>query len=324
MRELALGALRNGFDFVCIGDAKTPSDWVLEGCKFISYEDQRDGAFELGAKLPVGHYSRKNVGYLSAYANRAEVIIETDDDNAPLDVFYDRPNAHLVGRAGGVGQWLNAYAAFSEDFIWPRGLPLEQVLKATESARGLNGGSVSKYCPVQQGLANGDSDVDAVYRMTRGQSVSFAPRVPLILQKGVWCPFNSQSTTWFESVFDMMYLPSYCSFRMTDIWRSFVVQACLWANDWCLAFTGPTVYQDRNPHNLFRDFEAEVPGYLNNQRIVDGFNSLALCAGREMVRDNVRVCYRYLVELGLIDEKELILLEAWFSDINVAREIRAR
>jgi hypothetical protein len=26
----------------------------------------------------------------------------------------------------------------------------------------------------------------------------------------------------------LLYLPSHCCFRMTDIWRSFIAQRCLW------------------------------------------------------------------------------------------------
>ena len=38
---------------------------------------------ELAKLLPVGHYVRKNLGYLLAMSAGAACIYETDDDNAP-------------------------------------------------------------------------------------------------------------------------------------------------------------------------------------------------------------------------------------------------
>ncbi|MGD1699535.1 STELLO glycosyltransferase family protein [Dapis sp. BLCC M229] len=54
---------------------------------------------------------------------------------------------------------------------------------------------------------------------------------------------------------------------MTYIWRSFVAQRICWENGWRVLFYSPTVYQERNFYNLMRDFEDEVSGYLNNDKI---------------------------------------------------------
>lgn len=63
---------------------------------------------------------------------------------------------------------------------------------------------------------------------------------------------------------------------MTDIWRSFVAQRVAWECGWSVLFHGPTVWQERNDHNLMRDFEDEVPGYLNNSAIREALESLSL------------------------------------------------
>src|SRR6185436_15069807 len=127
--------------------------------------------------------------------------------------------------------------------------------------------SVSQVYPIQQGLADENPDVDAVYRMTSSLPLSFNKRNPIVLDKNAWCPFNSQNTTWFKEAFPLLYLPSYCSFRMTDIWRSFVAQRIAWSCNWSILFHNATVRQERNEHSLIRDFEDEIPGYLNNARI---------------------------------------------------------
>ena len=66
---------------VVIGDKKGPITYPIEGVIFLSLQDQVESQFELARKLPTGHYSRKNIGYLTAIAQDASCIYETDDDN---------------------------------------------------------------------------------------------------------------------------------------------------------------------------------------------------------------------------------------------------
>jgi hypothetical protein len=113
-----------------------------------------------------------------------------------------------------------------------------------------------------------------------------------------------------------MYLPAYCSFRMTDIWRSFVAQRIAWANGWGVLFRAATVTQSRNVHDLMQDFEAEVPGYLENRAICAALERLELRAGPEHLAGNMRLAYRRLVSGGWLESKELDLLDAWLEDVD--------
>src|SRR5205807_7157091 len=122
-------------------------------------------------------------------------------------------------------------------------------------------------CPIQQGLSDENPDVDAIYRMANPLPVLFDKANSVSLGKNSWCPFNSQNTTWFKEAFPLLYLPSYCSFRMTDIWRSFVAQRIAWTCGWSILFHQSTVRQDRNDHNLMTDFKDEISGYSNNALI---------------------------------------------------------
>jgi hypothetical protein len=101
---------------------------------------------------------------------------------------------------------------------------------------------------------------------------------------------------------------------MTDIWRSFVAQRVGWEQGWRVLFHGPTVRQERNEHNLMRDFKDEVPGYLNNSAIAEALGALKLKPGAENVAAGLRACYEKLVEMTLVDERELALLDAWIED----------
>jgi hypothetical protein len=103
---------------------------------------------------------------------------------------------------------------------------------------------------------------------------------------------------------------------MTDIWRSFIAQRIAWENGWAVLFKGPDVYQERNEHNLMRDFADEVPGYLNNRNIATRLAALKLEAGVENIGDNLIRCYQEVVRLNLIPDKELPLVKAWVQDLE--------
>ncbi|MFO0855835.1 MAG: STELLO glycosyltransferase family protein [Phycisphaerales bacterium] len=226
---------------------------------------------------------------------------------------------------GNVAQgWVNVYRYFTkngnergEPAIWPRGLALDWIHRGVPELAGAAVRDVT--CPIQQGLANENPDVDAVYRLCRALPFSFEDSESVGLGNGAWCPFNSQNTTWFPAAFPMLYLPALCSFRMTDIWRSFVAQRVCWANGWPILFHRATVRQERNDHNLMRDFEDEISGYLQNSKIAETLAALDLAPGEQHVAANVRRCYHALVTRGLLPVEEMALLDAWLHDLSMVR-----
>ena len=74
--------------------------------------------------------------------------------------------------------------------------------------------------------------------------------------------------------------------------------------------------QHRNVHNLLRDFNDEIPGYLHNSEIREALESLPLQAGVEKIGDNLRVCYEKLVSMFLIAREELELLDVWLEEVK--------
>ncbi len=262
MKSIASESKKQNIDFIVIGDVKTPVNFNIDGCRYFSIEDQENLNFSLAKSLPKKHYSRKNIGYL--LAKNQEVIIETDDDNFPRTEFWNQRERNVLANKINGNGWINVYKYFSKDTVWPRGFPLEYL--ASPHAP-VEENIQNVLCPIQQGLADENPDVDAVYRMTQKLPLNFEKRKPVVIGKNSWCPFNSQNTTWFKEAFPLLYLPSYCSFRMTDIWRSFIAQRIAWTCGWPILFHNSTVWQERNEHSLLKDFEDEVPGYLNNSKI---------------------------------------------------------
>jgi hypothetical protein len=302
---------------LAIGDRKSPiCEWPA-GSNFLSLGRQKGLGFQLTELLPVDHYCRKNIGYLEAVARGATLIFDTDDDNAPLPHWRPR-SLQSECRYVQHGGWINVYRYFSSARIWPRGFPLES-LQECDSTKAEPTTVRVVECPIQQGLVNGSPDVDAVWRLVFGQDFRFDEAPSILLAPGSWCPFNSQNTWWFHSSFPLLYLPSFVSFRVTDIWRSLVAQRCLWELGYGMEFHSPESFQDRNAHNLLRDFEEEVPAYLNNNRIISILERLQLASGTDNIGDNLHRCYTALVSAGIIPAQEMPLVEAWLVDISSSR-----
>ncbi len=314
MKALAEGCGQNGYEFIVVGDVKSPETFHLTGCDFFDLDAQIETGFEFAKRCPEGHYARKNVGYLIAIRNGANVLIETDDDNLPFPDFFAARTRWFQGPVIEKNGWTNVYRYFSDQSLWPRGLPLdainvEMVPFNALPVRGCD-------CPIQQGLVDDNPDVDAIYRLILPLPQTFRGGRRLALGPRSWCPFNSQNTTWWRETFPLLYLPAYCSFRMTDIWRSFVAQRIAWANDWNISFHAATMRQERNEHNLMADFADEIPGYLHNRKIAAALERLPLAPGLASIPDNMRLCYRTFVDFDLVGEAELPLLEAWLVDLS--------
>ncbi|HSP73666.1 MAG TPA: STELLO glycosyltransferase family protein [Gaiellaceae bacterium] len=320
LRELAQQAARSGLDFILVGDEPSPLDFALDGCDFYSLERQGGLDFELAALSPVRHYARKNLGYLVAIRRRAATIVETDDDTTASPAFWAPRHPTHAGPTASAHGWVNVYRYFSDATIWPRGFPLDDARAPVPPVVDLPVAEL--LCPIQQGLVDEDPDVDAVYRLLLELPLRFDDGPSVALTAGSWCPFNSQNTAWWPQAYPLMYLPSYCSFRMTDIWRSFVAQRIAGANEWGVLFHRATISQHRNPHDLMRDFRDEVVGYLDNRAMCGLLDSLDLRPGPEHIPANMRRAYETLVAYGWLDERELTLLDAWLADVAAAVSVQ--
>lgn len=299
-----------GWSIVVVGDRKTPPDWAAPNIDYISVDDQATMFGNLADIVPYNHYCRKNLGYLYAISCGAECILETDDDNIPYDNFGQGINERISVRMIEGAEWINVYKYFTSEHIWPRGLPLDEIA----SIGCPSGQAVESNFPIQQYLADLDPDVDAVYRLVLNKEVIFDRNPAVGLEKGCWVPFNSQNTLFYKEAFPLLYLPCHVSFRMTDIWRSFVAQQALWVFDHRVAFLSSTAKQIRNQHDLMRDFGDEIPGYINNKRIVRLLSGRAETLSPTMGMANVARClWEALHGDGIIPDVEMTILDGWLS-----------
>jgi len=314
VKQLAAECAQRGIHFIVVGDASSPATFEVPACDFYSLEAQQVSEFQFPQLCPPRRYARKNFGYLVAARRGVERIMETDDDNLPYDSFWQLRDRRLTAPLLTETGWLNVYQYFSDAPVWPRGLPLDQVQKPVPALAQQPQQLVE--CPIQQGLADDNPDVDAIYRLVLPLPLKFhSGKRAIALGDRTWCPFNSQNTTWWKDAFPLMYLPTYCSFRMTDIWRSFVAQRIAWANGWSILFHEPTMWQERNDHNLMHDFRQEMEGYLRNGELAELLEQVDCRPGLEELPLNLMRCYERLVEQSFVEPAELDLLQAWLTDL---------
>lgn len=69
---------------------KTPLNWTFSNpdTVFLSTETQLQLGYKVLKYLPWNSYTRKVIGYLYAIEHGAQVIYDTDDDNAPDDLAH--------------------------------------------------------------------------------------------------------------------------------------------------------------------------------------------------------------------------------------------
>lgn len=308
-----------GSPLVVIGDAKGPPDYDLPGVDFYSLERQRQLPYRLAKLLPVHHYARKNLGYLVAIQRGAAYLYETDDDNMPQENWRHPDFAGEYSTTPENLGFLNVYRLFTDQPLWPRGFPLNRITGEETLLREQELRQQESNVGIWQGLADGDPDVDAIYRLTNNTPCIFQRRDPVVFARGTLCPFNSQNTLFRREVFPLLYLPVHVTFRFTDILRGLVAQPILWAAGYQLGFFEATVYQDRNQHDYMKDFASEIPCYLYAEKVVDIVTGCV--TSRYTMEDNLFNAYESLHRHQIVNKEELPLLTAWLKDIREVKSL---
>ncbi len=299
------------YNLVVVGDKKSPEAWACNNVTYLSVAQQEEAGFSITGKLPYNHYGRKLVGYLYAMQQGATCIVDTDDDNIPYDgwVFPQFEGSYdAIPEDSG---FVNMYKYFTTHHVWPRGYPL-QLIKRAEEPKPVSASNCR--VGIWQGLADSDPDVDAIYRLVDNTEIYFDKRAPLVLKKGALCPFNSQNTAVRKELFALLYLPSFVTFRFTDILRGLVAQPILWNHGYELGFIDATVKQLRNAHNYLRDFESEIPCYLYPDDVID-IVSKAITPGVSVSR-NLLEAYTALKDKAIVTDDEIGLLQLWLNDVE--------
>ena len=211
--------------------------------------------------------------------------------------------------------WINIYDLLlkKKNPIWPRGLPLDEI---NSNKIKLSQKKIESKFYLQQGVCEKNPDVDAIYRLiNKNINVKFKNKLRISIGHSL-SPFNSQNTLWFRSIFPLLYLPVTCSMRCTDIWRSLIALKILKNDNKKILFFGTTMYQERNYHNLNKDFDQEVPMYVSNKKIYDILNKIKFKKGEKSYLKNLLLAYEILIKNNFISKSELKYLNAWINDFR--------
>jgi len=286
---------------------------------FLNYRDEPQSEFE--RMLGFDTYARKNIGYIRASNHGADFIVETDDDNLLLEDITPytslleneatHPTVHNGDTTVSVANLFDKiYDTNSNENIWARGLPIDCINNKDFSVR-----MTPQKIGVIQFLVQNHPDVDAIVRLVKGEdhSVCIKKSFESLAIKDVVHPFNSQGTLWPKKNFPLMYLPSTCNFRMTDIWRGYIAQQILFKRNEGVLFSHPLFKQDRNFHVISEDFYDEHSGYIQSKNVI----KIADKFSNSDAKESLLKIYTKLGEKGIVDLKvELKLLTAFLNEID--------
>ncbi|KAL3858129.1 hypothetical protein ACJMK2_012740 [Sinanodonta woodiana] len=271
--------------------------------------------------LPWKHFGRKNIGYIYAIHHGAEYIWDFDDDNVGLidtGMLTLKTNFKYHIPCSGLSKpMINPYPYFgvNETYSWPRGFPLEEIRNPAVTPD-LCQSNASLAIGVIQSLANKQPDVDAIYRLTRDNPFDFKAtletHLPLIIPKGVFTPFNAQATLWAKPAFLYLPLPISVDGRVTDIWRSYFAEYFFHRHDIKLIFSPPYVRQDRNPHNLLKDLNAENDLYMRSNMLINILSELL----NNHISLGLQLLYDELYKRGYIELEDLKFIRAWVKTVE--------
>lgn len=305
-------AHRAGYQLIVVGDKKTPLDWHCDNVDYINVNEQETSGYNLAKVLPYNHYCRKMIGYVKAIKSGANIIVDTDDDNIPKDEWTFPALEGSFDFIPGNEGFINVYQLYTSQKIWARGLPLRLINTEFDLESKIK--KIDCRVGIWQGLADEDPDVDAIYRLTSDTPCHFKEREPIVLGQGTLSPFNTQNTMIRKELFPLMYLPTYVTFRFTDILRGLIAQPIMWLYEYHLGFTNATVIQKRNPHDYMKDFISEIPMYQYIDKVIEIVSSSI--SKSESIENNLYNSYTVLLRERIVCEKELVTLEAWLKDIK--------
>ena len=250
-----------GWELIVVGDQKTPTNYNLKNGIYLSPEDQTKISSDLSDLIGWNCIQRRNFGLLHAFNSGAEIICTVDDDNIPLDNWGTEL---LVNEKLTLKEYQNGAVAFdpigstNHRNLWHRGFPLELI-----PDRNYDEFSMVELVPdIQADFWNGDPDIDAICRLEHKPDCHFDESC-FPFTSSALSPFNSQNTFISRKVARDYFLYPHIG-RMDDIWAAYYVLA----KGNRVVYNKPTVYQDRNEHNLIEDMKKEYLGYENNLSLV--------------------------------------------------------
>jgi hypothetical protein len=255
---------KKDWQLVFIGDLKTPHESYqkleseYKNFTYLTPEQQEKLYPELSEAIGWNKCQRRNIGFVYAYDNGAEIVATVDDDNIPYDNWGQ--NLH-VGKEIEIDLFENISVKYFDPIsvtnqkeLWHRGYPIECLQQKNNVEYK---GKTKRKVLVQADFWDGDPDIDALCRLSKKPIVKFNNFDPFCSNQ--IAPFNSQNTFLAREVIPYYSVLPHIG-RMDDIWGSYILQK-YFPNS--VIYCKPSVYQDRNLQDLITNLEKEIIGYRN-------------------------------------------------------------
>jgi hypothetical protein len=310
---------------VVVGDVKSPP-YPPNSRKtiFLSYDEQLKLGYSIVRLLPPNSFARASIGYLFAIQHGAAFIYDYDDDNILINASHGSDQLKnpppVTTTLTAKTNVVNPYSFYrTEDVIhiWPRGFPIGLIKDSDPELIQRKPDKISVF----QFLQNLNPDLDAIYRLTHDipEQFNLRKRDCVAIDLFHYAPFNAQATLFHEKAFFGMILPLSVNGRVSDIWRSYILERILRIEGDQIAFCPAIVEHHRNQHGLTRDFNAELPLYQQSAALLMFMDeSIEPIKGDKL--ESLREAYVTLIEHGILGEADLSFVEAWIEDYQNAKD----
>ena len=330
--ETLLRYVGNEWCVLILGDTNNNTEW-LKGKQliYLNVQQQLTLPFEIG-KLPLNtSFHSKNIGFLFAIHEGAQVILDLDSNYVPtklkgqyFPVFKTATDFTMPVVPLNTERLWNPYPYFGAINSWPRGFPYNRVSTFPSSEN-----VTKRRCLpiVQQYLVSNRPDVtkqkvfvsnlpdmnkqtvSSLFHTDRTNSIA----VP----NALFAPYNSLATVHLYESFWSLLLPQTVDQRVSDIWRSYIAQHLFhMLPGTCVVFTPPAVQ--------YVSARSTVPSIDNNSQLltVDLFAQVVEMLDRSSQsmktfdRESLFRAYVRLYEVGLVDALDVEYSKSWLTDLK--------
>ena len=248
---------------IVVGDKKTPKNYKLKNGIYLSPQDQKKIDKKLSDILGWNCIERRNIGLVYAKKANAKIVALVDDDNIP----YKNWGKNIsIGKKIKAKFYKTSQPVFDPIYqtnhkdLWHRGFPVDRL----DQRENLKHIIKEVKVDVQADFWNGDPDIDAIARIMSKPKCDFNKKLFPFYSNKI-SPFNSQNTFLDASLLKHNFLfPD--QGRMHDIWASYYLQYVKKIN---VIYSEPSVFQNRNLHDLSVDLKNELIGLKYSSAIIN-------------------------------------------------------
>jgi hypothetical protein len=319
--------MKPGDLIVVSGDEKTPHNdvkYILDSISdmysietlYVVTTDTRTSR-----AVPMRSIQRRNVATLEAIRRNVNIITTVDTDNFPIkygtQCYVDAVEDLLVNPwtdvvIGSSTEWVNVGEWCTPPVIhrgWPLGVKSDHVEHKHDN---------NIRVGVHASLWLGDPDITALERLLHDPQIIDVVPHAIALEPDVWCPFNSQATSYRRELFPLLNVWPGVG-RMDDIWPSYVARHIMNHLDFITTYGAPNVIQMRHKHNAVTDLENEIIGYRNTDYLLREIRQIDL-SNTDNALDALEVVlttlWRRMRYIGVIPDITYDFWVAWITDLR--------